>query len=54
MPNNNKQEAKLTMIINSEDGKTAERVIEGAGNIAYILEEAGILDDELGALLGYS
>ena len=52
--NNNEKKAKLTLMIESEDGKTVERVIEGASKIAYILDEAGILDDELEAILGYS
>lgn len=53
MPENkNEKIAKLTLTLVGENGKTAERVIDGADKIAYILEEAGILDSELEALLG--
>lgn len=51
--NNNNQKAQLTITLVGENGQTVERVIEGASKIAYILEEAGILDSELEAVLGY-
>lgn len=51
--NNNQPKAKLTLTLIGVNGQTVERFIEGAGNIAYILYEAGILDDELEAVLGH-
>jgi len=45
--------AKLTLKIDVDGKGTMERVIVGAGQIRYILEEAGIFDDELMAHLGY-
>ena len=55
MPKNaDDKKAKLTLRIEVEDGETAEIVIEGASNIAYFLYEAGIFNNELAALLGYS
>ena len=50
---NNQQKAKLTLTLIGVNGQTVERFIEGAGNIAYILFEAGILDEEFEKVLGY-
>lgn len=38
---------KLTLRFERDNKETVERVIEGADNIAYVLEEAGLLDDEI-------
>lgn len=38
---------KLTLQFEREGGKKTQRVIKGANDIAYILEEAGLLDEEL-------
>ena len=48
-----KKNLKLILRIETEDGKTVERIIDGASNIAYILEQAGLLDEELKKILGY-
>ena len=50
MPEKN---VKLTLRFETEDGKTVERVIEGASKIAYVLDETGLLDAELEKFLGY-
>ena len=42
---------KLILRIETEEGKTVEREFEGVARIAYLLEEAGILDEELEELL---
>lgn len=42
---------KLILRIETEEGKNVEREFEGATRIAYLLEEAGILDNELVELL---
>lgn len=55
MPNKDSdKKVRLTLRIETDDGKTIERVIMGASNIEYILDEAGIIDNELAALLGYN
>ena len=38
---------KLTLRFERADGKTMERVIEGSSAIAYILEDAGLLDEKI-------
>ena len=38
---------KLTLRFDREDGETMERAIEGSSTIAYILDEAGLLDEEI-------
>ena len=48
-----KKNLKLILRIETEDGKTVERIIEGADNIAYILDEAGLLDEKLKKILEY-
>lgn len=39
-------ETQLTLTLKTKDGKAVKKVIYGVDNIAYILEEAGLLDDE--------
>ena len=51
--NNNQQKAKLILTLIGVNGQTVERFIEGSGNIAYILYEAGILDKEFEKVLEY-
>ena len=48
-----KKNLKLILRIETEDRKAVEIVIEGADNIAYILDEAGLLYEELKKILGY-
>lgn len=48
----NNKKARLTLRIESKDGSVIERVIEGVEAIEFILGNAGILDDEIAAVLG--
>lgn len=42
---------KLILRLEAEDGKVVEKTIEGTAEIAYILDKAGLLDNEFEELL---
>lgn len=51
----NKEDVKLVLHFEKRKGdtvKTLDKSISGAGNIGWVLEEGGMLDDEIAEFLG--